>query len=160
MMDLRLSRGPDDLRKLSKDLRNVGNAKEIRKRLTKGLREGTKPAQANVRKAALGLPAKGPKHTGLRKRMAAATGIQTRLRGSQVGVLVKVSRRKMGDQASLVSQSDTPGHWRHPVYGQPGVWVTQTWKRGWFEEANKKAAGPVRAAIRDVLNEIERELSN
>lgn len=154
--------GTKDLKDLSKQIRKVTDAKEIRKELTKGLRAGTKPAVVLVKKAALDLPDKpGNKSTGLRRLMARAVGAEVRTGGDNAGVRVRLARARMGEQSSLPKVTNE-GRWRHKVYdqdGKPEVWVTQTSQRGWFDDANRQAAAVVRRALRDVVDDIQKRLS-
>src|ERR1700761_309355 len=90
-----------DLPRLVRQLREAGSEPAIRRKLTKGLRDGTKPAVARTRSAAMGLPAHGGKHTGLRRNLAMATGTQVKTGVRNPTVSVRVSRKRLGKQASL-----------------------------------------------------------
>jgi hypothetical protein len=155
MMSVQVT-GAEDLRALTRRVRTASNPKQVRKDLTKGLRLGTKPAVAAVKTAANSLPATGRKSTGLRRRMASATGAQIRLTGATAGVRVRISRARMGDQASLPRVTND-GRWRHPVYGT-NTWVTQTSQRGWFDGANRSKAREVRASLQQVADDIEKKI--
>jgi hypothetical protein len=151
-----------DLPRLRQQLKKVGAAPALNKRLTKGLRDGTKPAVARTRAAALALPAHGSKSTGLRRRLAASTGTQVRTGGRNPTVSVRVSRKRMGTQAGLASTTND-GQWRHPVFSKPGLpreWVTQHSVPHWFDNANKYSGPPVRRALQGVLNQIEKDMSH
>jgi hypothetical protein len=152
----------NDLKRLSKDIRTVGNAKKIRKDLTAGLRTGAKPAVARVRGAALSLPAHSRGHSDTRRLMAAATRSQVRTAGKEAGVTVGINRRKMADRAAMPKVTND-GHWRHPVFkreGRAAVWVTQYSVRGWFDRAVKSAAPGVQRECKKVLDQIEKALSH
>ena len=151
--------GAADLKAVAKRIRTAANPKQVRKDLTKGLKEGAKPAAVLVKSAALALPAKGPKSTGLRKKMARVTNVQVRTGGNSAGVRVRLSRARMGDQAGMARVTNK-GRWRHPVYGDTKVWVTQTSRRGWFDDANRRAAPQVRRAVKQVIDDIEKRLSH
>jgi hypothetical protein len=162
VFDLKVTRGQSDLTRLAKALRKEGDAKEIRKQLTKGLRDGTKPAVAKVKSEALSLPAKGESPNHLRRKMAKATGTQVRTGGRDAGVKVRVSRARMGNQAALARVTNK-GPWRHPVYQRRGakpVWVTQRSKAGWFDNANRSTSRVVRREIKNVMDGIEKRLSH
>jgi hypothetical protein len=150
--------GLRDLRTLSAQIKQVSDPKQVRKDLTKGLRQGAKPAAVAVKAAAKSLPAKsGGKATGLRRRMASAAGVQVRTSGQMAGVRVRVSRARMGEQASLAKVTNE-GSWRHPVYGNRHVWVVQRSRRGWFDSATARSAPAVRKALKKVLDDTERKL--
>jgi hypothetical protein len=144
-----------DLTRLSKQMRTLGNAKAMRARLTKGLRKGAGPAQASARQTVVGLPSHGRKHSGWRRRAAAATSIQIRTSGKDAGVYVRIRRSALGAQAPLPRVTNT-GRWRHRVYGS-NQWVTQTSRRGWWDQAMKSKQGQVRAAVKSTINDLERE---
>jgi hypothetical protein len=165
MIDVKMS-GQDDLRRLSKQLRTVGDGKAVRRDMMRGLRQGAKPAAAAVKAAALSLPDKsGNASTGLRRRMAAATGVQVRTSGRQAGVKIRVSRRRMGGQASLAKVTNH-GTWRHPVFASSNqtrsewTWVRQSSRRGWFDRTAAAHGKDVESALKNVLNDIERKLSH
>lgn len=150
--------GADDLKALAKKIRKVSEPKQIRKDLTKGLKAGAKPAAEKVKAAALALPdTPGNKSTGLRRKMARVVNVQVRTVGGQAGVRVRLSRARMGDQAALPRVTNK-GRWRHPVYGDTQVWVTQVSRRGWFEAANRQAAPMVRKSLKKVVDDIEKRL--
>lgn len=151
--------GADDLKALAKKIRKVSEPKQIRKDLTKGLKAGAKPAAEKVKAAALALPdTPGNKSTGLRRKMARVTNVQVRTGGNQAGVAVRLSRARMGDQAALPTVTNK-GQWRHPVHGNRKVWVTQTSRRGWFDEANRRAAPMVRKSLKKTIDDIEKRLA-
>lgn len=102
------------------------------------------PIVADVQAQAAALPARGPKHTGLRGRLAA--GVRAEANGQHVRV---VATAVDPSEAALPRGMDNGARgWRHPVYGNRNVWVQQ---RGgsWFREP-----------IADHGNEIERKLTN
>lgn len=150
--------GLKDLRTLSAQIKQAADPKQVRKDLTKGLRQGAKPAAVAVKAGARSLPARpGGRSTGLRRRMAASAGVQVRTSGQMAGVRVRISRARMGDQASLPKVTNV-GVWRHPVYGNRKVWVTQRSRRGWFDAATARSAPAVRMALKKVLDDTERKL--
>jgi hypothetical protein len=152
--------GAADLQALAKRIRTVADAKQVRRDLTKGLKDGTKPAVALVKTAALALPDKpGNKSRGLRKKMARVTNVQVRTSGRSAGVRVRLSRARMGDQAGMARVTNN-GKWRHPVYGNRKAWVTQTSRRSWFDDANRRAAPQVRRAVKATIDDIQKRLSH
>jgi hypothetical protein len=127
--------------------------------MTKALRDAVKPVERDVKAAARGLPAKGPASTELRQRIAGATGTQVRTTGRSAGVKVRVARKRMGGQAALPQRMNV-GQWRHPVFGNTDVWVTQRSGRPrWFDNVNRAAAPMVRRRVKKVLDDIEKKLA-
>jgi len=160
MISIEISRTTQaDLRKLSKQLRTVGDAKVIRRESTKRLRAAARPAQQRVKAAARGLPAKGPKSSGLRRRTANAITTQVRMSGRMAGVNIRIPTSRMGG-LSVLPQRMNAGRWRHPVYGNREVWVTQTSRAGWFDRTLQMQGPGVRREIKRVLDDIERKLGD
>lgn len=145
--------GLKELEKLTRRLEDSASKKAIRDELMAALKESTKPIVGDVKTAALALPSKGRHHTGLRRRIARAVGAQI----GTTGVKVQISRRVMGNQASLPKRIDE-GKWRHPVFGNSDVWVTQQGQRAWFENAVKRHTRGVQQAVKGVLDDLEKKL--
>lgn len=122
-----------DLQVAARKLKRHGNKAEIRREMIKGLRAAAKPGEQAAKASAMSLPANTGQSTGLRRRIASAIGIQVRTSRNAL-VRIRVARRKMGDQASLPQRMNRPGQWRHPVYGNREMWVTQTSRAGWFDK--------------------------
>lgn len=150
--------GAEDLRAVSRQLRTVTDGKAMRRDLTKGLRQGVRPAVASVKAAAVTLPAKGPRSTGLRRRMGSATSPQVRTGGRNPVVAVRISRARMGDKAGAARGMDRR-EFKHPVYGNRDVWVSQRGHPGWFEHAVHARERQVRTSMRAVLDQIEHDLA-
>jgi hypothetical protein len=151
--------GAEDLRRASAQLRTVADGKAMRRDLMKGLRQGVLPAVASVKAAALALPAHGPKSTGLRRRIARATSPQVRTGGRNPIVRVRISRRGMGDQAALPRVLNER-QFRHPVYGNRDLWVSQRGVPGWFERAIRPTEPAVRKEMEAVLDRLEKSLAH
>jgi hypothetical protein len=154
---------PANLRAISAQIKRVGGAPEVRKRLMTGLRAGAAPASKRVKVAALTLPAKGTgKSTGLRRLMASAVGVQVRASGRDPGVRVRIARSRMGSKAALPKVTNE-GVWRHRVFARPGkrqVWVLQRSRKGWFDNTLVASAPPVRIALKKVIDGIEKDLGS
>lgn len=157
MLELKVT-GEAEVRAVAKRLRTYGNPQAIRKELNSGLRDATRPAVLAVKAEARSLPARGPKSTGLRRRMAAATSAQIRTGARNPTVRVRVSRARMGEQAALPKLIDQY-KWRHPVYGNTEVWVNQYGKFRWFEKATESVADVVRKEVLRTIDRIERKLA-
>lgn len=91
---------------------------------------------------------RGTEDTGLRRALASAIGVQ--FENEKVTFIVRRSGMPAGKGAMpVVSAMRT---WRHPVYGNRNVWVTQTGQTSWFGRA------VFNEAIRTLPPEIERQL--
>jgi hypothetical protein len=151
--------GADDLRRVSRQLRGAADAKAMRRELTTGLRQATKPAVRSVKAAAVALPASRPARPGgLRTRMAAATSAQVRTGGRNPTVKVRISRARMGDKAGVARAMDQFS-FRHRVFGGD-TWVTQRGAPRWFERANKSQEATVRREMKAVLDRLEKKLAH
>lgn len=149
--------GTDDLRRASRKIRESADPKTVRRELSQALKQSTTPALTDAKAAALALPAHGRHHTGLRVRIARGVTAQAKLSGRTAGVKVRVSRRIMGSQAA-VPMLMNHGNWRHPVFGETKVWVTQRGSRNWFDSAVDRHRREVRRAVKGVLDDLERKL--
>lgn len=101
----------------------------------------------------------GRRSTGLRARTARAIGIsQTRK-----GIRIQVSPKRFGDYGvTLPRYLDTEASprwikWRHPVFGNPDVWVEQQGEP-WFFVTVTKHREKFRQAVSDAIDEMIREL--
>lgn len=134
----------DALRALQRKLKAM-DAKELRRELNKGIREGAKPLVDDARAAAR---ANLPREGGLAERIATkptaisstATGVRVRVRGS--------------DATSL-----DRGILRHPVFGNRDVWVTRNIRPGWFTDAMKREAPKVRPHILAAMERIAEKIA-
>lgn len=158
MLELRIEHAGPELRAMAARLRRAGDPARMRRLMLAGLKEGVKPAVRQAKSAALTLPSHGSHHSGFRRKLARTINAQVRTSGRDPGVRVRISKARMGDQASLATATNK-GRWRHPVYGNRSVWVTQTSRRAWFDDANRYNGPPVRRALQRVLDDMERELS-
>jgi len=118
--------------------------------LRNAMRRTATPVMRDVRMAALSLPARGTKHTGLRGRLAAGVGVQ-------IGVGANARMRfttKMPPGEGALPRGEDSGErgWRHPVYGDQNNWVHQ---RGgsWFRETIAEDRDMIERNLNDVLQE-------
>jgi hypothetical protein len=122
-----------DLKAVAKALRKHEDGKQIRLQLSRELRDVVRPLVPRVKAAWLSAPSRG--HGGstrrgpdLRSLLARATRSEVRLTGKLAGVRVRTDGRKMPDGMRAL-----PGYaegirrrpWRHPVFGNPELWVQQ-----------------------------------
>lgn len=152
-------RGGDDLRRISRELRHVGDGKEITKRMRKELRASAQPLVPLVRSSIRSIPSSRPyRAAGLRGRMSRATRLEVKTTGKQAGIAIRVDGRKMRGAGRLPSYVEgTRPRWRHPVYGNRGAWVQQP-PRPYFYKIVKPAGLRSRFAVNRVLDQIDREI--
>lgn len=124
------------------------------RKLHHAIEEATGPIIAKVQRAALALPARGRKHTGLRARLAAGV----RPEDTPSGVRI-VASAEPGERALPRGMDNGPRGWRHPVYGNRDVWVQQ---RGgsWFREPISESGDEVERQLTDVLEQMADNIAN
>jgi hypothetical protein len=170
-------RDTGDLKAVAKALKQVADGKELRKQLTRELRDVARPLVPKVRAAWLAAPSKGlsgrktyNSATGrvsgrgptLRSLLAKATRSEVRLTGKQAGVRIRTDGRKMPD-----GMKSLPGYaegirrrpWRHPVYGDRETWVSQQPFPRFYQAVQPDEAAARRAceeAVETVLQQIAR----
>lgn len=137
---------------LAKRLRDAGD-KDLLSGLKKAVKDSARPMLADVKSAAQSIPASGSRSSGLRARIAKAAQVQART-GSQAKVRVRISPSKMGEQYQLPRLLNV-GSFRHPVFGDTGVWVEQNQgSRGWFFDVGARHEQPTRQRIEGVLDDV------
>ncbi|MFE6846569.1 hypothetical protein [Streptomyces sp. NPDC057686] len=94
------------------------------------LKRAVRPLVARAKEKVRNLPVHGVKHTGLRRRVAAGVGMRVST-SRNPGIRVTTSMRDPSE-ASLPHHLDDPRGWRHPVFGNRHVWVTQHTGGAWF----------------------------
>lgn len=126
--------------------------------LRAAMRKAATPIIQDVRAAALSLPARGVKHTGLRARLAKSVSVQAGVGG---GARMRfVTRMDNPDEAMLPRGEDSGARgWRHPVFGNTNNWVHQ---RGgsWFRETINEDSDLVERRLHDVLEEFANRVAD
>lgn len=154
-------RGGKDLRRISKELRRVGDGKEIKKRFSKELRVVAKPLVPVVRRSIRDIPStRAYSAAGLRGRLSRATKLEVKTSGRSAGVAIRVSGRKMPEgQGRLPAYVEgTRKRWRHPVFGNREVYAQQPAQPYFFKAV--RVAGPrSRAAISKVIDGISKDIT-
>lgn len=141
--------GVEDFLRLSKALKAAGRT-ELRKELNKAMRGAVKPLIPKTRARALAtLPQRG----GLAKsvartpqRVQVRTGLQT------AGVRLVVGRNGSGARGA------NQGSIRHPVFGDPDVWVDQSVPSGWFDDTVEGEFPQIRRAVEKAMKSIAEQV--
>lgn len=84
--------------------------------------------------------------SGLRAAMSSGVGVRSTLAGVPSVTIVASARNLPPDQRSLVKAVEK-GQWKHPVYGNRGVWITQT-SRPYFYPTIERHVPEIVAAMR------------
>lgn len=155
------SRGADSMAALSRAMRAEENGKELRKDLTRNLKEILAPLVAQARGAATGMPSAGLAHDGEPLRSAIARRIvsEVRLSGRSTGVRIKAKRRGMPRGFEHApKRTNARGGWRRPVWGNQDHWIIQIGVPNWFDNVMRDARPDARekcmAAMEDTARRI------
>lgn len=124
-------RDASDLKQLAKTIRQHSDAKALRKELTGGLREELRPVVQAVKANYA-----GGKH--LRPALRKATRMEVRTAGKLTGVRVRVDGRRMpSGMGSLPAMHEGVERWRHPVFGNRDVWVSQAPRPSFYQTVQR-----------------------
>lgn len=144
-------RGTEDLVRLSRALKAAGEGgKGLRRELRSGLNRETKETRAEMRAAILpALPSRGglaaDVHRSTRLTTTAATG-------SNAGVRIRARGRRS------IRRMNDAGSFRHPVFGNRDVWVTQSVKRGFLNEPFQKSRPELQRAIVATIDRVRSQI--
>lgn len=151
-------RGSGELRRIATALRQIDNP-ELKKRFRRELRAAAQPLVPVVKASIWRIPSK----TGsgqLRTEMVRATRVESRTTGRHAGVAIRVDGRKMppGKRRLPSYMEGSRKPWRHPVFGNREVWVTQK-PNPYFYKVVRPAGLAARRAVNRVLDGVTREIS-
>jgi hypothetical protein len=157
-----------DLRRLMRDLREVEDGKELSKELRTGLRGVLNPLRDQVKAAYRSAPGyqgkrsrSRAKQPDLRVLLVKATKTEVRTTGRLAGARLRVDGRKMpSGLRSLPSMWEGPPQgkrWRHPVFGDRGVWVAQDGRSTFYRIADGHE-DDARRAITQVVDGVRAKL--
>lgn len=159
-----------------------GAPKEIRQELSKAIRTSTQPAVKDLRQAVMAVDSKARAGGGTRQReghaasrstsgrpgrgshglrASIARAIQTKITytGYRTGVRIRVDPTRLPEGQKTLPKAINKGKIRHPVWGNPNRWVTQTFSpSGWFDRTMLRHSARVRreldAAAKRALRQI------
>jgi hypothetical protein len=161
--------GADDMRDLSRQLRQYADGSLLRREWRRRLREVAGPAVPAIRANIMAIPSKGQNarrgKPSLRMQMARAVTLQIRTTGDHPAVSVYVSPRKMpSGKKSLPGYFErVPGkeRLRHPVFGNRSAWVTQhTPRQGFFSSAVRPMEERLQREAADIAADITRQIED
>lgn len=120
----------------------------------KALREEAEKKAEEARVKVRALPAPGPKHTGLRERVA--QGVEVKDGG--VGD-VEVSASLPGSEAIIPLGLDRPEGWRHPLYGNRKHWYSNP-GYSWFRETFENGENDFEKKLDQALDRMAEEIAH
>lgn len=159
--------GADQLRRLARDCNRAGQG-EVRKEMTKRLRNSIKPIVPELRAAIRALPGgddsarseKAKRERPRSLRDAAARGVQAKVSvaGPKAGARIRIDPRHFPDsQKTLPAYLDgSKPRWRHPTYGH-SPWVMQR-PHPYFDRTIRPHVPRVRQEMQQVLDDVARIL--
>ncbi|MGZ4617180.1 MAG: hypothetical protein ACXV3F_00320 [Frankiaceae bacterium] len=124
---------------LAKRLKAAGEV-GIRREMVAGLRNAAKPMIPYLRGAAgVDLPQGG--------------GLAEKVATQPIKASVRTSPRTAGVSIRAQFTRTNRGRWRHPVFGNRDVWVSQTYEpaKGWFDNTAKEHTPEAKAEMEKVL---------
>lgn len=159
--------GARQLTDLHTALRRQADGKQRVKELRKALTTAAKPLVPAIRANIRSMPSQGESRRRgrptLRSRLNRSVTTQVKFRGQGAGVFVFMNPRKMPDK-----QKGLPGYFemlpgksrlRHPVFGNPDVWVTQyVPPQGYFTRALEDVEGRVARNVERVIENTRRAI--
>jgi hypothetical protein len=151
---------PTNLRAISNALRAEEDGKQLRKELTRNMREALKPGAVRAKTSIMSMSSTTP-HDGPALKTAIARKIrpEVRISGRFPGAKIKAFKTKnIRGFPNAPKRTNRASGWRHPVYGNREVWVQQTGKVKWFDHAFEGEDGTYRRAVQfalaDMVNRI------
>jgi hypothetical protein len=146
-IDMKLE-GAEKLRAVARELKRIGDT-DLRKALTKAIRDATKPTKAAIKASALAnLPKRG--------------GLAVLIANSRITNKIKTGARTAGVTITAVNaheiKSMDRGILRHPVFGDRHVWKTQTIAPGWFSKPIEENGPEVQKQVGKAVDDIAHSL--
>lgn len=153
---------PQNLRAISNALKAEEDGKQLRKELTRGMRDALKPGAADAKSGILSMASARP-HGGPALKSAIARKIrpEVRITGKFAGAKVKAFKTpNIRGFANAAKRTNRASGWRHPVYGNTAVWVQQHGKLKWFDHAFEGQEDHYRRAVQFALAEMVNRIAS
>lgn len=152
----------EGLAALVRALRAEEDGKQLRRELAKNMRAALRPGAAEAKSSIMAMSSAGLR-TGpaLRSSIARKIRPEVKLGGRWSGARVKAFKTKnIRNFPNAPKRTNRAGGWRHPVFGNRDVWVTQTGKIDWFDDAFKGREGEYRTAVEQAMEDMARRIVN
>lgn len=153
---------PENLRAISNALKAEEDGKQLRKELTKSMREALKPGAADAKSAIMSMASSTP-HGGpaLKSGIARRIRPEARITGKFPGARVKAMKTpNLRGFANAAKRTNRASGWRHPVYGNREVWIQQHGKLKWFDHAFEGKQGHYQRAVQFALAEMVNRIAS
>ena len=147
---------PQNLRNVSRALRAEEDGKQLRKELTRSMREALKPGAVEAKSGIISMRSAGTSsRPALRSSIARKIRPEARITGKFPGAKVKAFKTpQIRGFANAAKRTNRASGWRRPVYGNREVWVQQHGKVGWFDHAFEGKEAAYRRAVQEPLAEM------
>lgn len=151
----------DDLADVALALKYEEDGLRLRRQLAKDLRQAVEPAVASAKAQIMSMGSAGLPHEGepLRAAIARQVKAQTTLTAKSAGVRVRVSTRGMPRGFRHAPRRTNRDNWRHPLFGNRDVWVTQRGKPGWFDDPLNARRAEYRARVERAVADMATRIS-
>jgi hypothetical protein len=156
-----VSTSSNDLENLVRALRQEEDGRELRKELSKNLRDALKPAADSAKNAIMSMESSGSSNStpALRTQIAKKIRPEVRLTGRSTGARVKA--RKIPNirgfaNAPKRTQQET---WRTQTFGN-NEWREQRGKLNWFDNAMHEKPEEYKRACIDAMEDMARRIIN
>jgi len=154
-MDIRVE-GGSEFQRVARRLKQAGE-KDLLSDLRKTVRRDAQQIVTAQKRQVRSLPSRGPKHTGLRAKTAGAVKLSVKSVSGNAGIRISVV-----DPPGLKNMPAhlNKGTWRHKVFGNKKVWVTQTVPPGWFDKPRKAGAPKIKQDVKAVLDKTAEKIAH
>lgn len=140
------------LRAVAAKLMSQDNGRKLKAAFGKELRIAVEPALPVIRTELMQMGGSIISDPPLRQAVADNLSSNVRTTGNSPGVRVRIARKSMPRGFDNAARRINAGQWSHPVYGRAGTSVTQTGRRGFFDDPLQARKDEMRRAIAAALD--------
>lgn len=151
-----------ELTALAKALRNERDGRRLRAELGASIRKVHEPIRDKARSNIMGMASGGLKKSGppLRQSIAREVRSEVRLENDKPTARLLAGNSSMPRDFKWAPRRTVANRgWRHPVFGNKDVWVTQYGKRGWFYKPQRDGEKDFRAAILEAVKNMANRIA-
>lgn len=148
---------------LTRALHREADGKELERDFVERLEAAVTPAAEAAKSSILSMSSSGSTTDGISIRAAVASqvAVQVRLGGRSPGVSIKAGKTGMPRGfANAPKRLNSRKGWRHQVYGNPDVWVTQLGKPGWFDDTIQRRRAAATKAAKKAMDNMAQRISD
>ncbi|MBK3575135.1 hypothetical protein JHN63_15200 [Streptomyces sp. MBT65] len=146
---------------LARALKAEADGKQLRKELAANLREALKPGAGQAKSSIMGMVSLHGSQPALRSSIAKKIRPEVKLGGRWTGARVKAFKTKnIRGFPNAPKRTNSARGWRHPVFGNTGVWVHQRGKLEWFDKAFRGREGVYKQAVHEAMEDMARRIAD